>query len=332
MCCISSVVATHAYTAGRSSELHCRSGPLLHTFVEIKAYGDNSTAAAVDAAFLEMDRVNGLLNTYDPKSEVSSINRAAGSAWVPVSPETYSALRTAKTYARLSKGAFDFTVGPLVALWGFNRELPGLPGDDPDGFRIQQALEQVGYRGLQLQESGGDRRVRLKKPGMRIDVGAFSKGFVADRTVVFLRERGIKDALVAAGGTICAIGSKPGGQPWQIGIRHPRNNGSFLTMIPLRDQSVSTSGDYETFYYRAGKRRSHIIDPRSGEPVSAMQSVTVVAAEGIASDAIATALFVMGPVEGLRFIEDNRGYEALLVTAEGKVLYSSGWPQKTIVY
>ena len=103
-------------------------------------------------------------------------------------------------------------------------------------------------------------------------------------------------------------------------------------MIPLRDESVSTSGDYEKFYYKAGKRRSHIIDPRTGTPVSTIQSVTVIAPQGIASDALSTALFVLGPVDGLALVEQLSGVEALIVTASGEVMYSEGWPQKTIVY
>jgi thiamine biosynthesis lipoprotein len=167
---------------------------------------------------------------------------------------------------------------------------------------------------------------------MRIDTGAFGKGVTVDRAILYLQEKGIQNALVAAGGTISAIGVKPDAKPWQIGIRHPRNESSFLTIIALRDQSVSTSGDYEKFYYKAGKRRTHIIDPRTGIPVSTVQSVTVIAPSGSASDALSTALFVLGPDDGLKIIEEKEGFEALLVTASGEVVYSSGWPQKTITY
>jgi len=327
------VVAQCASTAAvQAADRYHKSAPLLHTYVEITAYGDKRTESIVGQAFAEMERINTLLNTYDPESQISAVNTAAGKCWVPLGPETCSALHEARKYARLSSGAFDFTVGPLVALWGFNRELPGLTGDDPDSERIAQVLRLVGYQGLELQQDANGCSARLKHCGMRIDVGAFSKGFVADRAVAFLRARGVGDALVAAGGTICASGTKPGDTPWQVGVRHPRNDSTFLTMIPLYDQSVSTSGDYETFYYRAGRRRSHIIDPRSGTPVSAMQSVTVIARSGIASDAFATALFVLGPEDGLALIERQKDTEALLVTAQGSVLYSSGWPQKTIIY
>jgi thiamine biosynthesis lipoprotein len=320
------------YSCAYSAELYQQSKSLLHTFVEIKAYGDNQTDVFINDTFNEMGRVNNLLNNYDPASDVSLINAAAGNDVVKISPETFSALSDAKKYAILSHGAFDFTVGPLVALWGFNQDQPGLSVSDPDDTQIAQVQRLVDYKALQLSQGPSGASAILKHKGMHIDTGAFGKGFVADRAIQFLREKGIKSTLVAAGGTICAIGLKPDGKPWQIGIRHPRNSSSFLTVIPLRDQSVSTSGDYEKFYYKAGKRRTHIIDPRTGTPVSTIQSVTVIAPQGIASDALSTALFVLGPVDGLALIDKLSGVEALIVTASGEVLYSEGWPQKVIVY
>ena len=317
-----------AYT----QELYQQTAPLMHTIVEVKAYGDNQTATTIAETFSEMERVNNLLNNYNQASDISAINASAGKAAVTISPETYSALSDAKKYAKLSKGTFDFTVGPLISLWGFNRDQPGLSGADPDITMIKQVCSLVDYRALQLHHAPAGATARLKQIGMRIDSGAFAKGFAADCALTYLSKKGIKNALVAAGGTIRAIGLKPDGQPWQIGIRHPRNNSNFLTVIPLHDESVSTSGDYEKFYYKSGNRRSHIIDPRTGNPVTAMQSVTVIAPDGMASDSFSTALFVLGPVDGLELVEQLPGFEALIVTASGEVLFSSGWPQKKIVY
>ncbi len=330
--CAITAAAVSAAPDAHSSELYQKSGPLLHTFVEIKAYGDNRTGTVLDGAFVEMGRINDLLNNYDSSSEVSALNAAAGSHPIPIRPETYDALNAARQYAGLTKGAFDFTVGPLVALWGFDTEQPGLAGDAPGARQIRRTLSRVDYRALQLITDASGPGARLKRSGMRIDVGAFGKGYAADRALAYLQNNGIGNALVAAGGTICAIGSKPGEQPWQIGIRHPRNDSTFLTVIALRDQSVSTSGDYEKFYYKAGTRRSHIIDPRSGYPVSTVQSVTVIGPSGIASDALSTALFVLGPDAGIKTIAELAGFEALIVTAAGEVVFSEGWPQKTIIY
>jgi thiamine biosynthesis lipoprotein len=321
-----------SFSGVRAEELYHKSMPLMHTFVEIKACGDNQTPAIIDETFGEISRINDLLNNYDPSSDVSAINTAAGGQAVTISAETYSALSDAQQYARLSNGAFDFTVAPLISLWGFNHEYPGIQGPEPDAERIAQVRQLVDYRALVLKRLPGRATARLKRTGMSIDTGAFAKGAAADAAIAYLQAKGIQRALVAAGGTIRAIGQKPDGKPWQIGIRHPRNENSFLTVIELHDQSVSTSGDYETFYYKAGKRRSHIIDPRTGMPVSTLQSVTVIAPNGSASDSLSTALFVLGPQKGLRLIEEKKGFEALIVTAGGKVVYSKGWPQKTIIY
>jgi len=318
-----------------TAALESRSQPMLHTFVEIKAWGSGARAA-IDAALDEMDRVNDLLNNYDPESEISSINSSAGRGWTAVSPETLEVLQQAVHFGDISGGAFDFTIGPLIKLWGFARDNPGLEAGEPDPDDLKAARNLVKYSDLQIRrQSGGSGRpgsVRLPRRGMWIDVGAFSKGYVADRAVRVLRSRGIANALVVAGGTVCAFGVKPDDSAWRIGIRHPRREGSFLTIITLKDQTVSTSGDYEKYYKKNGRRRTHIIDPRTGTPVETMQAVTVIAPEGVTSDALSTALFVLGPGDGMALVERLNGVEALLVTQEGNVLFSSGWPQKQVVY
>jgi thiamine biosynthesis lipoprotein len=163
-----------------AQELYHQTAPLMHTFVEVKAYGDNQTATTITETFSEIERVNNLLNNYSQASDISAINASAGKAAVTISPETYSALSDAKKYAQLSKGTFDFTVGPLIALWGFNRDKPGLSGADPDTAMIKHACGLVDYRALQLHHEPTGATARLKHIGMRIDSGAFAKGFAAD--------------------------------------------------------------------------------------------------------------------------------------------------------
>lgn len=322
-------------SADNASSIMSQTRPLLHTFVEIKAYGEG-TAAAIDAAFAEMTRVNDLLNNYDSASDVSRINAAAGTGPVPISPETMDALHTAITFCDLTGGALDITVGPLLKLWGFAKDEPGLAGAVPDQRAIRRTKDLVDYRELELMQSC-DRgvcsyRARLKKPGMWIDVGAFSKGYVADRAMEVLNRMGIKNALISAGGTICARGMKPDGSSWTVAVRHPRKEDSFLTFVKLSDASISTSGDYERFYQHQGKRLSHIIDPRSGMPVERMQSVSVIARSGVESDALSTALFVLGENNGIALAESLPGTAALIVTGDGRIVMSKGWPEKIVIY
>ena len=316
-------------------EIIARSKPMLHTFVEIKAWGNNADAT-IEEAFSEMERVNSLLNTYDPGSDVSHINQQAGGAPVPLSPETMEALKRAVFFCSITNGALDITVGPLLKLWGFGRDVVGLSGSEPDTQTIRRAKSRVNYREIELVETpmaGTVQRTgRLAKKGMWIDVGSFSKGFVADKAMAVLKKRGIQNALVITGGTVCALGKKPDGTHWQVGVQHPRKQGGLLTVISLQNSSTSTSGDYENFYKKNGKRRTHIIDPRSGMPVLYMQSVSVIAPDGMTSDALSTALFVLGPEQGMRVVESLRGVEALIVSEGGKISCSKGWSEKKISY
>lgn len=311
------------------AEIVSRAKPLLHTFVEIKAWGDNAEQAIADT-FQEMERLNNLLNNYDPESEVSKINQNAGLSPVPISFETAEALTGALNFCKLSNGAFDITIGPLIRLWGFNREIPGLSGPEPDNDTIAKTKAVVDYRLLEIDVE--NRTGFLKKKGMWIDTGGFSKAYIADKAVEFLQSRGIENALVAAGGDIATVGKKTDATQWTVGIRHPRDNSSFLTIITLTNRSISTSGDYERFYKVNGRRRTHIIDPRTGMPVETIQSATVIAPKTLKSDCLSTALFVLGHEKGLALIEDLPETEALMVTHQGEVVFSSGWPVKVFTY
>ena len=274
---------------------------LLHTFVEIKAYGANA-GAAIAAAFDEMERVNRHLNNYDNASDIAAINRNAGVAAVPISTETAEALQAAIMIGKRSGGAHDVTIGPLIKLWGFAQEQPGLNGSVPDAAQISAAKALVDYRALQLlpQTVSGKTlySARLVKKGMWIDMGSISKGYCADRAIAVLRKYGIQSALVAAGGTICTIGRKPDGSFWKVAVRHPRKEDEIMTFVPLENASISTSGDYERFYMKNKKRLGHIIDPHTGKPVERMQSVSVIGATGLETDSIDTTIFVLGPEKG----------------------------------
>ena len=304
-------------------EPYNRSRLMLHTFVEIKAYGDNAETAT-GAAFKEIERVNNLLNNYDPKSEISQINNSAGQKAVGISPETLEALALAKNFASLSGGALDITVGPLLKLWGFAQEEPGTTTGSPLPHVLDQTRKLVDYRLIQLDAIKGT--ARLAKTGMWIDVGSFTKGYVVDRAAQILKKQGVTQALVTAGGTILALGTKTGGMPWQVGVRHPRKEGKLLDTIPLKGGAISTSGDYERFYRHQGRRLCHIIDPRSGRPVEAVRSISVIAPTAMASDALSTSLFVLGTEEGLSLVKNLPGVEAMIVDQEGKVHYSPDWP------
>jgi thiamine biosynthesis lipoprotein len=326
--CAAALAETH--------ELVVRSRPMLHTLVEIKAWGADAEQA-IEEAFAEMERVNSLLNNYDPQSEVSAINRAAGDGPVSIGGETMEALTLAVKYGDITGGALDITIGPLLRLWGFGKDDVGLEGDDPDPASLAKARALVSYRALELSRhrswNGTIRRsARLATKGMWLDVGSFSKGYVADKAVAVLKKRRIENMLVIAGGTVCGWGVKPGGSLWQVGVQHPRDPNRILTAVALKNCSISTSGDYENFYLKNGRRRGHIIDPRTGAPVSRMQSVSVIAPDGVTSDLLDTPLFVLGPEQGMEVARRLQGIEVLLVAEDGQIVYTEGWPEKHIAY
>jgi thiamine biosynthesis lipoprotein len=309
---------------------------MLHTVVEIKAWGDNAEKA-IEEAFAEMERVNSLLNNYDPTSEVSRINQNAGGTAIEINLETMDALKHAIMFCDMTGGALDITIGPLLKLWGFGKDDVGLSAAEPDAEEIRKAKLLVDYHALELAEyTTADGRIqrtaRLARKGMWIDVGSFSKGFVADKAMAVLKKRGIRNALVIAGGTVCAMGHKPDASLWQVGIQHPRKPGGLMAVVSLKDSSISTSGDYEIYYEKKGKRRTHIIDPRTGTPVPRLQSASVVAPDGMTSDALSTSLFVLGPENGISLVKKLPGVEALIVSEGGKVTFSDGWRAKPITY
>jgi len=331
---LSSLCRLPAYADNNA--LVVRSRPLLHTLVEIKAWGAGAEQA-IEEAFAEMERVNGLLNNYDPQSEVSAINRHAGDSPVTVSQETMEALTLALKYGDITGGALDITIGPLLRMWGFVKDDVGLDGSDPDSAALEKATSLVDYRALELVRhktwyGSTQCSARLRGKEMWIDVGSFSKGYVADRAVAVLKKHRIENALVIAGGTVCGLGGKPDGSLWQVGVQHPRKPGRLLTAVSLKNSSISTAGDYENFYLKNGKRRAHIIDPRTGIPVSRLQSVSVIAPDGATSDLLDTPLFVLGIEKGMEIVRGLTGVEVLMVSEAGQVAYSEGWPEKNIAY
>ncbi|MFA6129727.1 MAG: FAD:protein FMN transferase [Candidatus Omnitrophota bacterium] len=261
---------------------------LMGTFWEVLS-PDKRASSIV---FAEAGRIENLLSKYIPDSEISRLNRSGS---LKVSPDTFYIIRKAKELCQASAGAFDITVAPLVDLWGFTNQQYKLPGEDS----IKNTLKLVGCDKIILHEK--DNVVEFKFPGMKIDLGAIGKGFAIDCAVKILKENNINSCLINAGGQVYALGEKSG-SPWKVAIQNPRKP-EITGTLELKDKSASTSGDYEQFFFENGKRYCHIIDPKTGYPVTGgVSSVTVVADSGLEADALSTAVFVLGK---------NRGEELL---------------------
>lgn len=262
------------------------------TTYSVVLYGEDRDRLdlAADAAFEEARRLDRQLSHYRPASELSEVNRWAAERPVKVTPELFNLLTACQEYGRLSEGTFDITVGPLMKVWGFFKG----SGQLPTRAEVAQALEQVGYQLLQLDAES--RTVRFGRRDMALDLGGVGKGYTVDRMVEALRENGVTQALVSAGGSsIYGLGS-PGKETggWLVEIRDPKNAARTVADLKLRNASLSTSGSYEKFFVAEGRTYSHIMDPRTGYPAQGMLAVSVVAPRALESEVWTKPFFIMG--------------------------------------
>lgn len=308
----------------QGERLHKETRLSLYTIVTITVASDSDekAAKAIDSAFREMERVAGLLNYYSPESELSLINRSAGIRPVKVSPETMEIMERALFVARSTEGAFDVTMGPVIALWDFQKKVA------PEVEKLREALRRVGYSRIILDRSNST--VYLSGKGMEINLGGIIKGYLADKAVATLKSEGIKAGIIAIGGDIKAFGKKPGGEPWTVGIQNPRQKGGsdeVIATIRLSDTAVSTAGDYEKFFVKDGEWYHHILDPRTGYPAYGCRSVTVLSAEGVMADGIDTGIFIMGPQRGMELLK-RLGLEGVILDNKGAILMTDGMKDK----
>ncbi len=246
--------------------------------------------SAAAAAFAEAHRLDRLLSNYLAGSEWSAMNREAASRPVRVTPELFALLSDCLEYSRMSDGAFDITVGPLIKVWGFYKGEGGLPQPE----EVKDKLNRVGYRHVQLDP--GLRTVRFARPGMELDPGGIGKGYAVDRMVEVLKQAGVRIALVSASGSsIYGLGAPPD-EPhgWPITISTPRDPSGVATRVVLENMSLSTSGSSEKFFWAEGRTYSHIVDPRTGYPAQGTSAVSVLAPRTVDSEAWTKPFFING--------------------------------------
>ena len=287
------------------------------TLVELTAVApsDVIAQAALTNGFHEIRRLENMLSTWIEISELSRANQAAGRKPVGVSAETFDLLRRALEVAEYTEGGFNIAIGPAVRLWN----IPATPRI-PSATELELAAQYVDYRRIHLDATR--RTVFLEKPGMRIDIGGIGKGFAAEKAAAVMREIGATGGLVAIAGDFRVFGRRADGTAWPIGIQHPREPGKILATMDATDEAISTSGDYERYFMKDGVRYHHILDPETLQPARLCQSVTILAPDATTADALATGVFVMGPVRGLALVE-RLGLGAVIVDARGRVIVSS---------
>jgi FAD:protein FMN transferase len=271
-----------------------------------------------DAAVAEIRRVEALMTTWRPDSEISRINAAAGKSAVVVGDETLQIIKDAIHTSEISEGTFDITFQTLHGLWKFDEDLDPHPPTERD---VKARLAFVGFKNIVVDDA--KKSVMLAKEKTQIGLGGIAKGYAVDRAVAVLEKAGLTSFFVQAGGDLFARGKKPDGTEWQAGIRDPRGPESkYFAKLSLADHAFSTAGDYERSYVVSGKRFHHIIDPRTGFPATASRSVTIWAPTALVADEVDDAVFILGPKKGLELVESLEGVGAVIVDAKNNLWVS----------
>jgi len=304
------------------AEIFKRNSVVMGTDIELTAFAaDKSDEARVNAAFdaaiREMERIEAEMSEWRDGTPISLVNQKSGKEAVPVPDELFQVIAAAQKVSGLSNGAFDISWAAMRGVWNFAKGQEHLPAPE----EIQKRLPLVNYKNIELDEV--KKSVFLRKPEMAIGLGAIAKGYAVDMAMQVLVNSGIQNAIVKAGGDMRVQGTNDG-KPWDIGIRHPRSREKLLGKLALSNISISTSGDYERFFIKDGILYHHIMDPKTGYPARDCQSVTILAPDTMTSDALSTAVFVLGPEEGMKLIKGLTGIKGIIVDSQGKVHYSPG--------
>lgn len=290
----------------------------MDTYMTFTAYGDGADRS-LQQAEQEIQRLENEWSVTDEDSEIYKVNHSGGET-VTLSDDTAQIVQFALDMAKETDGALEPTIYPVLTAWGFTTEENRIPGSE----ELQNLLERVGYEKVELDGN----QIQLQ-PGMELDLGAVGKGYAGDLAAQLLREDGISSALLNIGGNIQAVGSRPDGTDWRLGIRSPYGEGE-LGVLEISDCAVVTSGNYERYFVgEDGRTYGHIIDPETGYPAdNGLASVTILAEEGKKGDALSTSMFVKGLEGALNYWRDHPDFDMIAVTEDGEIYLTEGIEEK----
>ncbi|MFA5423072.1 MAG: FAD:protein FMN transferase [Phycisphaerae bacterium] len=284
---------------------------VMGTFARVVAVGRHRDISqrAIDRALEQIRYIETIANVHDANSEISKINSLARLEPVKVSDDMFEILKASIDYGRLTNGAFDVAVGPLVYMW----QKAGEANQPPDANQLSAMLKEVDYQKLYLNPV--DRTVQFGADGMKLDLGGIAKGYAIDRAIEAMKDVGAFGGMVDIGGDIRCFGTPANAaRNWIIGLQDPAANNRNIIVLKLDDLAVATSGDYRRFVLVGGKKHSHIIDSHTGQSAEQLSSVSVIAPKGVDADALATAVSVMGTDEGLKLIESIKNTDAIIIS------------------
>lgn len=324
------IVVAIYFSSGPGKQVELDSGHrmVMGTFARVVVIAKDSDAAkkCIESAFTQINKVDDLMSDYKSDSEISIVNRDGFEKAVQLSQSTYEVLQRSIEFSKLTDGAFDITVGPLVELFRKAKRKQALPNQD----EITAARSKVGFEKLKL--DGQNMTVQFAVEGMQLDLGGIAKGYAVDKAVETMQTHGAIGGMVDLGGDIRCFGAPLKGRDhWVIGLQNPNMvkdsaGREVLLKLKITNGAIATSGDYQQFILIEGKRRSHIIDRKTGTSIEGLSSVTIIADNATNADALATAVSVMGSENGLELIEKIPGTEAILITSqpEFKLIKTTG--------
>jgi len=331
--CLSLGTVAYLFLAGKK-RVKADSGYqlVMGTFARVVAVAKDAATGTqcVEAGLAEIRKVNELMSDYNDESEIGRVNQQAAQKPVRVSESTFEVLRKSVEFSKLTDGAFDVTVGPLVDVFHKTQKESVAPTQE----QIAQAKAKVGYEKLILDSE--NRTVRFSVDGMRLDLGGIAKGYGVDKALEAARQRGAVGVMVDIGGDVRCFGEPPEGRDhWRIGLQDPNSAvegmsaGGLVLTLKVKNAAVATSGDYQQFALIDGKRYSHIMNRKTGMSIEGLSSVTIISDNATDADALATSVSVMGPVKGIALIEKIPNTEAIILTSppHSDIIKTSGADQ-----
>ncbi|MFK7816194.1 MAG: FAD:protein FMN transferase [Gammaproteobacteria bacterium] len=304
-----------------SAEWQTEDAAIMGTTIRVEVWHKEASVRqqGIDKVLEEMDRVNRLMSPYIEQSQLSKINKYAHEGPVEVDRDLFELIEKSQEFSQLTNGSFDITYASVGHLFDYRNEVK------PTEEEIAAAKLLIDYRNIVLNPE--QKTVSFLKQGVKIDLGGIAKGFAVDRSIRHLRDVGIQHALVSAGGDTRLLGDR-NGRAWLVGIRDPDDTEEVIVMLPLQDEALSTSGDYERFFIEDGKKYHHIIHPTTGYSASKVRSASILASDSTTTDALSTSIFIMGASNGLELIDSLDGVEGVIVDQQGKLYYSRGLEQE----
>ncbi|OAD91561.1 thiamine biosynthesis protein ApbE [Aequorivita soesokkakensis] len=301
-----------------SQEIFKRTLKLMGSRFEITVVAKDSTEANkyIDLAIGEISRIEKLISSWDPASQTSEINRNAGIKPVKVDEELYNLIGRSIEISKLTDGAFDISFASMDKIWKFDGSMTEMPSEEA----IKQSVSKIGYQNIVLDPENFT--VFLKLEGMKIGFGGIGKGYAADKAKKLLMEKGVSGGIINASGDMNTWGKQPNGEFWKVAITNPLDKNKAFALLPLNENAVVTSGNYEKYVTFNDIRYTHIIDPRTGYPATGIISATVFAPKAEIADALATSIFVMGKDVGIDFINQLPKIECIIIDEKGEIFTS----------